>query len=126
MQNFRHLRVWERAQLLATATRTAARSFPQSGFSELRSQMVRAAESVLFNIAEGCGASSQKEFARFLGISSKSTMELECQLELAKAYGLLSAEQWDHLTNEASLVRRMIWALRAKVLATIETADNRN
>lgn len=31
--------------------------------------MIRAAESALFNIIEGCGCSTRKEFGRFLDIS---------------------------------------------------------
>ena len=118
VQNFRRLRVWKRAQGLAVAVRTEASGFPQRGFSDLRGQMVRAAESVFFNIGEGCGAESAREFARFLSISSKSTMELESQLELAKAYGIISPEASLQLAAEVSTVRRMIWGLRTKVLAS--------
>lgn len=126
MQNFRRLHVWERAQRLAKGTRDACGYFPRNGFGSLRMQMVRSAESILFNIAEGCGASSQKEFARFLSISSKSSMELETQLELAKSYGILSIERLQVLTDEVVGVRRMIWGLRRKVLAADEITENRN
>jgi four helix bundle protein len=51
--------------------------------------MIRAAESIVFNIVEGCGARSRKEFARFLDVSIKSCSELEAELELAKDYGVL-------------------------------------
>jgi len=88
--------------------------------------MVRAAESILFNIAEGCGAATSKEFARFLSISSKSTMELESQLELAKAYGIISPQDLTALTVEVSTVRRMLWGLRARVLAAPQQTENGN
>jgi four helix bundle protein len=83
----------------------------------LQSQMVRAAESIVFNIVEGCGGRSPKEFARFLDISIKSTSELESQLELSKDYGVLSDHHWQTLTRETIDVRRMLCGLRAKVLA---------
>jgi four helix bundle protein len=83
----------------------------------LQSQMIRAAESIVFNIVEGCGGRSPKEFARFLDISIKSTLELESQLELAKDYGVLSDHHWQTLTKETVDVRRMLCGLRAKVLA---------
>lgn len=79
--------------------------------------MSRAAESVVFNVVEGCAGSSQKDFARFLDISIKSTSELEGQLELAKDYGVLNQRAWKTLTTEAIDVRRMLCGLRAKVLA---------
>jgi four helix bundle protein len=43
--------------------------------------MLRAAESIPFNIVEGCGAHTRKDFARFLDISIKSSLELEAQLQ---------------------------------------------
>lgn len=80
--------------------------------------MVRAAESIVFNIAEGCGASSQREFARFLGISIKSSFELEAQCELAKDYGALRVTAWQELASALIAVRRMLFALRKKVLVS--------
>lgn len=81
--------------------------------------MTRAAESIAFNIVEGCGASSQKEFARFLDIGIKSTTELEYQLDLARDYEVLSESDWQSLSVQTTDVRRMLWGLRAKVLASI-------
>lgn len=78
--------------------------------------MTRAAESVLFNIVEGCGCRSRKEFARFVEISIKSTSELECQLELAKDYGAMGRADHDKLSAEAVQIRRMLCVFRAKLL----------
>ena len=116
MQDHRRLRVWKKAQALAIEVRRVTRLFPRIGYGSLQSQMVRAAESIVINIVEGCGGSSQKDFARFLDISIKSTSELECQLELAKDYGVLKPHDWQRLTREAVDVRRMLCGLRAKVL----------
>lgn len=79
--------------------------------------MVRAAESVLFNIVEGCGAESPKDFARYLEISSKSSMELQSQLELTRDYGILESTRWAELDSRVVTVRSMLWGLRRKVLA---------
>ena len=70
----------------------------------------------MFNIAEGCGAGSQREFARFLGISIKSSFELEAECELARDYGVLSTAAWNDLYNRLVSVRRMLFALHKKVL----------
>jgi four helix bundle protein len=78
--------------------------------------MTSAAESVAFNIVEGCGAASRKEFARFLDISIKSTSELEYQLQLAKDYGVLPSHAWQSLTAETIEIRRMLCGLRRAVL----------
>ncbi len=117
MQDHRRLRVWKKAHALAIEVRRATRLFPRTGYGSLQSQMIRAAESIVFNIVEGCGGRSAKEFARFLDISIKSTSELESQLELSKDYGVLSDHHWQTLTKETVDVRRMLCGLRAKVLA---------
>lgn len=122
MQDYRNLRVWKHAHDLALAVRAATKGFPSTGYGSLQSQMVRAAESIVFNIAEGCGAGSQREFARFLGISIKSSFELEAECELAKDYGVLSLAAWNDLFNRLVSVRRMLFALHKKVLLSPHSA----
>ena len=119
MQNFRRLHVWERAHQFALDVRIATESFPRSGYGELKAQLVRAAESIPTNIVEGCGASSRKEFARYLDISIKSTFEVEYQLQLAKDYSILLPNRWESLSSEVVQIRRMLYGLRKPVL----TAD---
>jgi four helix bundle protein len=116
MQNFRQLRVWRKASGLAVSLRRAADSFPRSGYADLKAQMIAAAESILFNIIEGCGAPSQKDFARFLSMSIKSSMELEGQLDQARRYEILGHAPWALLSEEVIDVRRMLHGLRKKVL----------
>jgi four helix bundle protein len=115
MQSFRRLSVWRKAHALALNVRRAIRKFPRGEYGSTRSQMIRAAESIPFNIVEGCGASTPNEFARYLDISIKSSMELEYQLQLARDNGVLSAADWRALTAQTVEVRRMICGLRAKV-----------
>ena len=116
MQDFRRLVVWDRAHKLVLSVRRAVRSFSRSERGTLKSQMVTSAESVAFNIVEGCGASRPKEFARFLDISIKSTCELEYQLQLATDCGLLSSRIGPPLSSEAVEIRRMLCVLRRRVL----------
>lgn len=125
MQDYRKLRVWKIAHELAIAVRRATRGFPRTGFGSLQSQMIRAAESIVLNIVEGCGASSAREFARFLDIAIKSTMELSAQLELAKDYGTLGTPSWRALTAMTTDVRRMLCGLRSKVLAAAPRTPTR-
>ena len=117
MRNHRSLHVWKRAHALAIDVRRVVGSFPKRGYAALQSQMIRAAESILFNVVEGCGCASQKDFARFLDISIRSCTELEAQLELARDYRLMSNERWEKLSREVLEIRRMLCGLRAKVRA---------
>jgi four helix bundle protein len=115
MQDPRKLIVYQRSHDLAVATRKATRRFPASGHSDLKQQMKASVESIPLNIAEGCGADTAAEFARFLGISIKSAFELEAQLRLVKDYGILSNRVCDGLTDELVIVRRMLYKLRKRV-----------
>jgi four helix bundle protein len=118
MQNYRKLRVWRKAFALALNVRSATTQFPRTGYAELKAQIVSAVESIMFNIVEGCGASTPREFARFLEIAIKSSIELEAQLELARAYKVLREATWNMLSPETIDTRRMLIGLRKKILQT--------
>ena len=116
MQDYRKLLVWRRAHTLVLNVRTATRRFPRSGYAQLKSQMTTAAESIAFNIVEGCGAATRKEFARFLDISVKSATETHYQLQLARDYGVMRDSDWTQYSAEAIAIRKMLYTLRKKVL----------
>jgi four helix bundle protein len=124
VQDYRRLRIWQKAHQLALCVHTETNRFPRSGYASLKSQMIRSAESIAFNVVEGCGASSQKEFARFLEIGIKSAGELQYQLTLAADYRILSIKEFDELTAETIDTRKMLCGLRAKVLATTTPTDS--
>ena len=71
MQDYHKLLVWRRAHAFVLEVRKTADKFPP-GFSNVRNQIIRASESIPFNIVEGCGAATRLEFARFIDISIKS------------------------------------------------------
>lgn len=116
MQDYRKLFVWQKAHSLAIGVRAITPGFPKTGYSALKDQIIRSVESIPFNIAEGCGATSQKEFARYLDISINSTMELDSQLLLARDYNILQGDKWQRLNDLTVEVRRMLCGLRSKVL----------
>ena len=123
MQDYRKLNVWHEAHAHILKVRKAANSFPRSGYATLKRQLIGATESIAFNIVEGCGASSQKEFARFLDISIKSSCEAEYQLELAHDYGVLPEPKWSALSGKTVTIRKMLCKLRERVIASLEEPE---
>jgi four helix bundle protein len=117
MQDFRQLLVWKRAHAFALNIRRATQAMPRTGYTDLKSQMTRAAQSIVDNIVEGCGAASRLEFARYMDISIKSTSEVDYQLELARDLGVMSHDVWKPLAKEVIELRKMLSALRRSVLA---------
>jgi four helix bundle protein len=118
MQDFRKLRVWRQATSLAIQTRRVASRFPRTGYAELRNQLISAAESVVANIVEGCGASTQREFARFLDIAIKSATEVEGYYELGAKYGIIAPSEANARIADVVQVRSGLFRLRERVLAS--------
>src|SRR6266446_2757718 len=84
MKDFRQLKVWEKAHLLALAVYPITARFPREETYGLTAQIRRAACSIPANIAEGCGRDGDAELARFCVIARGSATELEYQLLLAR------------------------------------------
>src|SRR5689334_7926523 len=92
MQDFRRLRVWQSAHQLLLAIKEVVRSLPKSVPSDSKSQLTRAADSIVSNIVEGCGAATRREFARYLDIGIKSASEVDYRLQLLRDEGNLRYE----------------------------------
>lgn len=117
MQDYRRIIAWQRAHALSIAVHKIARDFSRAGHANLRSQLTRAADSVPANVVEGCGASSQKELARFLEIAIKSANETEYHLLKARDHELIADQDWRRLSAEMIEIRKMIYGYRKKVVA---------
>lgn len=124
MQDFRHIRAWQRAHALAIALHKLARPFGRAGHAHLRSQLTSAAESIAANIVEGCGAATNKEFARFLDVSIKSANETEYHLLSARDFALISPSDWQKYTAETVEIRKMTYGYRNKVLSHTRRAKD--
>ena len=123
MQDYRKLNVWHEAHAHVLKVREATNRFPRTGYATLKGQLIGATESIACNIVEGCGSSSQKEFARFLDISIKSSSEVEYQLQLAHDYGVLPEANWKPLSKKTVTIRKMLCTLRSRVIESIERQE---
>lgn len=108
MQDFKRLKVWERAHALTLAVYGITREFPVSERYGLRDQVRRCSVSIPANIAEGCGAQGDAEFARYLGIARASAGELEYHLILARDLDYIQTENFDRLSQETIEVQKML------------------
>jgi four helix bundle protein len=117
MKDFRNLKVWEKAHLLALSIYPITASFPRDETYGLASQIRRAACSVPSNIAEGCGREGDAELARFCIIARGSATELEYQLLLARDLKLISPEDYEKLSEQTVELKRMLTVLVQKLTA---------
>jgi len=116
MQDFRKLLVWRRAHALTLKIDGLVRRFPRKGATRLAGQLSGAADSIATNIVEGCGAASQREFARYLDIAIKSSSETEYHLLSARDRGFVREDEHEPSADEVVQIRRMLYGLRKKVL----------
>ena len=125
MTDFRKLKVWQKAHLLAMDVHRAAGQIRGQKHASLRSQMTRAAGSVPTNIVEGCGQQSTREYSRFLRIALNSTTELEYHLVTARDLEVVRPSDSLTLINQVIEVRKMLYG-PLRYLAAHPDGSNNN
>ena len=91
--NFENLQVYQLAEHLADKVWDVVRKWNGLARDTLGKQMVRAADSIGANIAEGSGRGSNPEYRRFLRIARGSLYETQHWLRRAFRRKLLLTEQ---------------------------------
>src|SRR4051812_17274670 len=117
MQNFRNLKVWEKAHAVTLDVYKTSSSFPKTELYGLTSQMRRSSASIGANIAEGCCRKGDREFGRFLHMAMGSASELECHLVLARDLCFLESTDYERLSSEILDTKRMLATLIQKLKA---------
>ena len=92
-QDFRTLRVYRLSQALSTEIWNAVLCWPSFARQALGGQIVRAADSVGANIAEGSGRATYRDNRRHVYIARGSLKETQHFLRLAHLRNLLTPEQ---------------------------------
>lgn len=115
MQNYKDLKVWEKAHHFTLRVYEITKSFPKEELYSLTNQLRRSVSSIPANIAEGCGKNSQLEFAHFLNIALGSSNEAEYYLILSKDLTYLNTEDFETLLKTINEIKAMLIALITKV-----------
>jgi four helix bundle protein len=113
--DFVDLLAWQEGVALV---RDVVRTAPQvrgAGAEEVVDQILRAAESVPANVAEGYGRGLGPDVARFLRVAAASAAEVESHVRVAEASGRLGAEAALDLVARARRVRALVVGLRKSV-----------
>jgi four helix bundle protein len=119
MEDFKGLRVWEKAYALTLSVYQKTRTFPKEEMYGLTSQLRRAASSVGANIAQGCGRRSDPEMRRFLQIARGSANEVEYYLLLARDLQFLAADDFKELEAMVLEVQRMLASFVQRLSADV-------
>lgn len=115
MQNYKDLKVWEKAHAFTLKVYECTKLFPREEIYSLTNQMRRASSSVPANIAEGCGKQSNLQFAHFLNIALASANESEYFLILSKDLSYLNEQDYETLYLLINEIKAMLISLISKV-----------
>ena len=93
----------------------STKSFPKEELFGLTSQIRRSFASIGYNISEGSGRNSDKEFANFINIALGSSNEAENQLILAKDLDYLNEIEYYNLLEELTILKKKLVTLWNKL-----------
>ena len=114
MFRFEGLEIWKLAIEYGRKCYDISLKFPKEETFALADQLRRAAVSISNNIAEGSGG-TDKDFANFLNMAVKSTLETVNILYFAKDRNYISDDKKGVLYEEAEKLIRKIRAFKNKL-----------
>jgi four helix bundle protein len=113
MGDYRKLRFWQRARALSIRVHRLVQRLPRAEQFRRGDQLIRAANSIRHNIAEG-SSGTNAQFANFLGHAIASADEVEDELRELADVSLLPATDAD-LLGEPSQIAAMMTEYRRKL-----------
>lgn len=111
MRDFKKFEVWQLSHLLTLEIYKISKNFPKEELFGLTSQIRRSFASIGYNISEGSGRNSDKEFASFINIALGSSNEAENQLLLAKDLEYIDLENFEILNTKLTILKKRLVAL---------------
>ena len=117
MRDFKKIIAWQKAHAIAVRLNDDLNAARFRTRPSLRSQLLRAIDSVASNIAEGAGKPSEAEFGRYLDMALASARESENHLLLARDIGCLDQSVAHVLLEELDEVKRVLFSYARAVRA---------
>ena len=111
MENFKKLKVWQKAHELVLEVYKVTAKYPSEEKFTLVSQMRRSSISVAANIAEGSKRKTVKDRKHFHTMAETSLEELKYYFLLSYELKYISKDNGEKLTEQAREVGRMLQGL---------------
>ena len=116
-RTFTDLQFWQRTRVWSRDIFHAAKRQPFARDQRLVVQINDSSESVMSNMAEGFGRSTQEEFITFLGYALGSLDETQSHLTAAYDRGYLAKEEYAAFFREGTAIRKLTVAfIRAMIM----------
>ncbi len=117
---FEDLQVWQKALELDEQINQLTKTFPKDELFILTSQIKRAADSVVLNIAEGSTGQTKPVFINFLNYALRSAIEVVSCLFIAKNRRYIGDEDFRKLYDNYESLSKMLTSLRNSLQPTTE------
>ena len=108
MQDFKNLKVWQRAHEFALRTYRITSDFPKDEVFGLRHLKRKFATDIPALIAEGCGKANDAEFSRAIRAAVATAYRLEYYALMAKDLEFISPEIYDSYGTELTEIKKML------------------
>ncbi len=109
---FEDLLAWQKAMDLNDQINSLTKSFPKDELFILTSQIKRASDSVVLNIAEGSTGQTKPVFKTFLNYALRSGIEVVSCLIIARRRDYITEDSFRPLYHNHEILVKMITALR--------------
>lgn len=116
IKRFEDILGWQEARKLTKMVYSMTVSGKFARDFGLKDQLQRASVSVMANLAEGFGAASKNEFARFLGYARRSALEVQSLLYVALDSGYLDEAAFQKSYQQAEKTLQLVSALKLSLL----------
>lgn len=117
MQDFRNLKIWQRAHELVLLTYKITASFPKDEIFGLRHSMRKTAVDVAAFIAEGSSKGDDLEFARSVGTAIALASKLEYYALVAADLEFMSREILESYEKEIVELKKMTQGFRRRLIS---------
>lgn len=115
MQDFRKIKVWEKAHALVLEICRMTLTLPSEERFGLTMQIRRTAMAIPTGIAQGSGSMNNGDFSRSIQGSLRSANELEYQLILCRDLLYVQAERTMELEKELIEVKKMLMVFNQRL-----------
>lgn len=117
IKSYKELIVWQKGMELVKEIYLLTSIFPKDELYGLRSQMERAAVSIVSQIAEGYLRRHRKEYIHFLSISLGSAAELETQILVCKSLSKFKHIEFVKAESLLQEIMKMLFVMIGKLEA---------
>lgn len=108
MQDFKNVKVWEKAHNLALLVYQMTFDFPKEELFGLRSTLRKIAADIPAKIAQGCNVNNDADFVRLQQTAFGFAAQLEYYFLLARDLKLFTEAEYIRLNNEIVEIKKML------------------